>query len=172
MSPENWRLVDQLYNEVMEKPPEDRCRALTAAHAHFPSEVLAKVGELVWSLEEDEEDLYDPLEERFATPLGNHRPGGKPALHPLIPCSLRELADRHGYEIREYLGGGGQGWVYLAYDRRHDVMVALKTMRYNDAQRLMDFRREFLGPSDLEHPNLVRPYSTLAKSVMTRCKSG
>jgi serine/threonine protein kinase len=162
MSPKNWRRVDKVYNDLLEKPPGERDEFLTAACAEFPSEVLAKVDKLLRSLDEDEEDLVNALDALVTTPLGNHRPGGIPALHPPIPCSLRDLADRHGYEIREYLGGGGQGWVYLAYDRRHHEMVALKTMRYIDAACLERFHREFDRAKNLRHRNLVRLYNLIS----------
>jgi hypothetical protein len=45
MSPDNWRLLDRIYNEVLEKPPEERGRFLTAACADFPSGVRAEVAE-------------------------------------------------------------------------------------------------------------------------------
>jgi hypothetical protein len=75
---------------------------------------------------------------------------------------LRDLAERHGYEIHEKLDGGGQGLVYRAYDRRRRETVALKTMRFVDAARLKDFRREFLLAADLRHRNLVRLYDLIS----------
>ena len=94
---------------------------------------------------------------------GRSPAGGMPAPDPSIPRWLRDLADRHGYEIRELLGRGGQGWVYLAYDRRHREMVALKTMRYIDAARLMRLlSASSTTPADLRHHNLVRLYELIS----------
>ena len=144
MSPENWRQVDKIYNEVLDKPPGERDKFLTDASTDFPPEVLAKVEKLLRSLDEDDSELVRALDDWFTTALGNHRPGAMPLPDPTIPHWLRDLADRHGYEIQELPGHGGQGSVYLAYDRRYREMVAIKTMRYIDAASLMRFHREFL----------------------------
>jgi serine/threonine protein kinase len=162
MSPENWRLVDRTYNEVLEKPPEERRGVLASAGANLPSDVLAKVEELLWSPEEDDYTLFNALDARLTAPPGNHRPGGIEDVHSPIPRWLRDLADQHEYEIRKRLKGGGQGWVYLAYDRRHNEMVALKTMRYIDATCLMLFYREFDDTKDVRHRNLLRLYNLIS----------
>ena len=135
MSPENWRRVDSIYNEVLDQPAEERDKFLAAARTHFPSEVLAMVEKLLRSPDEDDSALAKALDTWITRALGNHWPGGMPPPDRSIPRWLWDLADRHDYEIQELLGHGGQGCVYLAYDRRYREMVALKTMHYVDAPR-------------------------------------
>ncbi len=60
------------------------------------------------------------------------------------------------FEVGQRLGAGGMGVVYEAYDREHDMRVALKTLRRVDARSLYRFKKEFRALQDLEHPNLVR----------------
>src|SRR5688500_4481234 len=65
----------------------------------------------------------------------------------------RTLADR--FEISAVLGAGAHGAVYEARDRRHDRIVALKTLLQLGPDRLVRFKREFRELSDIGHPNLV-----------------
>ena len=146
MSPENWRRVDKIYNEVLDQPAEERDKFLTAARTHFPSEVLAMVEKLLRSPDEDDSALAKALDTWITRALGNHWPGGMPPPDRSIPRWLWDLADRHDYEIQELLGHGGQGCVYLAYDRRYREMVALKTMHYVDAPRRCAFTKRSCSP--------------------------
>ncbi len=59
------------------------------------------------------------------------------------------------FEVRRRIGAGGMGVVYEALDRERNQIVALKTLKYCDAQTLRQFKREFRMLQDLEHPNLV-----------------
>ena len=75
-----------------------------------------------------------------------------------IPDPGRRLGH---YEIREKLGRGGMGSVYLAFDTRLNRSVALKVLSANEwegtdgASRLM---REAQAASALNHPNIVTVY--------------
>ena len=93
---------------------------------------------------------------------GNHLPGGRSSRNPSVPRWLWELADRHGYEIREKMGGGGQGPVYRGVWPARRDMVALKTMHYIDAARLLHFQQEFLYAVNVRHRNLVRLYELIS----------
>lgn len=63
------------------------------------------------------------------------------------------------YEIRELIGHGGMGKVYLAYDPATQREVALKTLICNnDKQMVKRFMREIEVMSKLSHPNIVQIY--------------
>ena len=60
------------------------------------------------------------------------------------------------FEVRRVLGEGGMGIVYEAFDRDRQMLVALKTLRWIDAQSIFSLKTEFRARADLEHRNLVR----------------
>ncbi|HSK91341.1 MAG TPA: serine/threonine-protein kinase [Euzebyales bacterium] len=65
------------------------------------------------------------------------------------------------YDIREELGRGGFGRVYLADDRRLDREVAIKVLKQSDDFTDTDhqrFRREINIAASLSHPNVVTVY--------------
>src|SRR5260221_3353012 len=61
------------------------------------------------------------------------------------------------YEIREYLGAGGMGVLFLAHDRVLDEAIALKVIHpafVSDPDRLARFRREFKLARRVRSPNV------------------
>ena len=62
------------------------------------------------------------------------------------------------YEIREPLGAGGMGEVYLAHDTRLQRSVAVKVLPAafaDSADRLRRFEQEARATATLNHPNLM-----------------
>ena len=61
------------------------------------------------------------------------------------------------FQLRERLGDGGFGQVYLAYDPRLDRDVALKVLKLSEPnERVMErFFREARAVARLDHPNIV-----------------
>ncbi len=66
-----------------------------------------------------------------------------------------EFIGTERFEIRRRLGAGGMGVVYEAFDRQHEVAVALKTLRDVDANKIYRLKTEFRALHGIEHPNIV-----------------
>nr|WP_303652542.1 serine/threonine-protein kinase [Paludisphaera mucosa] len=66
------------------------------------------------------------------------------------------------FQLRDRLGDGGFGEVYLAYDPRLDRDVAIKVLRQaNPSDRVMErFFREARAAARLDHPNIVAVYDS------------
>lgn len=60
--------------------------------------------------------------------------------------------------IQRRLGAGAFGVVYEAYDRRTGGHVALKVLRFAEADSLYRFKKGFRALADIRHPNLVDFY--------------
>ena len=62
------------------------------------------------------------------------------------------------YQIKDELGNGGMGTVYLALDTHTDQLVALKVLRRvpEDPKTLERFEREINIALTLDHPNVLR----------------
>ncbi|HEY5925828.1 MAG TPA: protein kinase, partial [Kofleriaceae bacterium] len=65
------------------------------------------------------------------------------------------------FEIRRWLGAGGNGVVYEAFDRQRSAVVALKLLSRIDATSLLRFKTEFRTLADLSHPNLLAIHELL-----------
>lgn len=65
------------------------------------------------------------------------------------------------YELRDLLGSGGMGAVYLAYQSALDRLVAVKVLNVSltaNPEYLERFRREAKTSAGLEHPHIVPVY--------------
>lgn len=89
----------------------------------------------------------------------------------LTPFQAEELLAGRGaecilakrYVIRQKLGAGAMGTVYLADDKKLDRRVAIKVLpapRINDAGAIARFQREAKALAKLAHPNIVQAYDS------------
>jgi eukaryotic-like serine/threonine-protein kinase len=70
---------------------------------------------------------------------------------------------RNRYQVERMLGRGGMADVYLAFDHQRQTNVAIKLIREDladDADFVRRFGREAAALARLDHPNVVRFYST------------
>ncbi len=76
------------------------------------------------------------------------------------PPGRGDLGSLGRFQLRERLGDGGFGQVYLAYDPRLDRDVAIKVLKLPDpSERVMErFFREARAVARLDHPNIVSVY--------------
>src|SRR6188472_4284578 len=76
----------------------------------------------------------------------------------MSPTPVPESIGR--YRIDEYVGGGGMGDVYKAFDPSLDRFVALKTIKphIKDNSTLDRLFREARACGRLDHPGIIRVY--------------
>ena len=60
--------------------------------------------------------------------------------------------------VQQRLGAGAFGVVYEAFDRQERSRVALKVLRFNEADALYRFKKGFRSLADIRHPNLISFY--------------
>lgn len=53
--------------------------------------------------------------------------------------------------------------VYEAFDRREGNRVALKVLRFAEADSLYRFKKDFRALADIRHPNLVALYELMSE---------
>ena len=145
LSTEEWALVERLFHELVDLPPDTRRARLSSAGVASPA-VAAAVQQLLEA--ESTLDADASLQPEIAALLAPTGPGDLPTT-PFGP-----------YRVIGWLGDGGMGVVYLA--RREDVgaEVALKVLwdaplsplrraRFAEEQRIL---------ATLRHPGIVPLY--------------
>jgi serine/threonine protein kinase/tetratricopeptide (TPR) repeat protein len=139
MDAERWQRIRTLFGAALERSPDE----LSA-----------------WLAAECGED--SALREEILSLLAAHREGGDLLPEPPLPPLSDPLAGQRlgPYEVRQRLGGGGMGVVYLALrvDGQFKKRVALKVLKpgMDSEEILRRFRTERQILAALEHPNIAR----------------
>jgi hypothetical protein len=69
------------------------------------------------------------------------------------------------FRLVRFLGQGGMGLVYEAFDEANAAPVALKLLPFVSPESLARFKREFRAIADVHHPNLVRLHELVAEGA-------
>ena len=140
MTPERFRQIRNLFEAVVERPPEARDTFFAEACVG-DSDLQAEVERLLAAHRRDTDLLAGPV---------------------IPPANPQRLEGRHvgPYEILREIGRGGMGTVYLAVraDRAFRKQVALKIVRpeAGSEEVLRRFQREREILATLDHPNIAR----------------
>ncbi|HXW07148.1 MAG TPA: protein kinase [Vicinamibacterales bacterium] len=145
MEPDRWRQIDDLLEQVLERPAA--CRVAFVDTACGGDEALrVQVHQLLRAHERAADFLATPaLESAF----------GDVTREQTDTLIGRTLAH---YHIISRLGAGGMGVVYLARDTRLERLVALKFLRLDatlDEEQKLRFIREAKASAALEHVNIA-----------------
>jgi serine/threonine protein kinase/predicted ATPase len=138
-----WAHIQDLLSAALERVPEER-RAFLAEACGEDGDLRREVESLLAAHERGGrfDRLADALHAAPAAPLDQTLAAGTALAH---------------YRVREVLGGGGMGVVYLAHDTRLDRTVALKFLSRHlslDPVAKQRFLMEAQTAASLDHPNI------------------
>lgn len=143
MTPEQWQKIDEVLQEALDLPPDQRSAYVDRA-CGSDVELAQEVHSLAAAHTESGDFIETPAIEADAD-----------VLFSLGETNIGRVIGP--YRIVERLGVGGMGEVYLAKDQRLDRSVALKILPgyLSDEIRLSRFRKEARAASGLNHPNII-----------------
>lgn len=154
MTQARWQTVKSLFFEAIALNESER-EAFLRDMANADEEVSEQLRALLAADPVDSvPDLRQPCWAAAATEVSKHAPALSPALEP-----GRRLAGR--FEIAGFLGAGGLGEVYRAFDHERNRFVAIKTLRpalTEDPAALNLLRRELNTAQAVTHPNVCRVF--------------
>ena len=181
MTPDNWRRVDKIYDEVLGKPAEEREQFLDRACADDPPEVRDSVEKLLRSPHEDDGGLFNDVRALVGTVLLREPPpaiDGRLSEAERLPDfgAVDKVPPRiPGYETLMLIDEGGMGVVWRVRDLQFERSLAIKVMKAawsEDSHRVCRFFAEARITAQLAHPSIVpvhalglladgRPYYTM-----------
>ena len=145
MTPERWQQVKQIFQSAIERPPAERDGFISEACANDPA-LRSEVESLISSHDQAGHSIQAMAAEAATEMLADHSKGtivGKQIGH---------------YQVRNLIGSGGMGEVFLALDTSLRRKVALKLLRSEftrNEDRLRRFELEARAASALNHPNIL-----------------
>jgi serine/threonine-protein kinase len=140
LTAEDWSLVRSAFESALNQPEPRRQEYLAREYGSYPAIVSYVLRLLANHREEDDNTGSVPGGDKAQV----FRPG-------------QIVSGR--FRIVRWLGNGGMGQVFLAYDEKLSVSVALKTLHPNLASNpefVHRFRREITVAREVSHPNLCR----------------
>jgi len=145
MTPEQWRELQDLFEEVIQKPLQERPGALQRLESTIPDSAIR--GELRRLVEHAEAGS------EFLRPVA-----GRGAYSDLPALGSGEvIADR--FEVLQSIGKGGMAEVFAAFDRKLGERVAIKIIAAEyarDSSLLKRFHQEVQIARRITHPNICR----------------
>jgi len=148
MTPERWQQVNDLFQSVADRTPDER-RAFLQTACQGDEALRREVESLITSHESAQNFIESPAFEVAPELLASKHPG----------AIKGELIGR--YRIESLIGVGGMGEVYLARDEELGRKVALKFLPERltaDKTQLSRFKSEARTASALNHPNILTVY--------------
>jgi serine/threonine protein kinase len=156
MTPERWRQITELFHAVREREPAGRAAFLAEACHEDPT------------LRLEVESL-----------LAGHDGAGKVNLSPtfrsasqpefVAPTKLVAGSQLGPYQILGFLGAGGMGQVYKAFDPRLHREIAIKIAEERFSER---FDREVRVIATLNHPNICTVHDVGPNYLVTELVEG
>jgi serine/threonine-protein kinase len=148
MTPERWTEINTVFSAVLEKEPGSRVAYLNQAFGND-----AALRDEVARLLRDCEDAERAEFLREAAWVADD-----------IPLFLPDFRDGDSeFQQIEYIGQGGMGVVYKAYEKNFERWVALKFIYPSHLTNSADrerFRAETQSMAKLKHPNIVTVHET------------
>ncbi|HEY7786580.1 MAG TPA: serine/threonine-protein kinase [Pyrinomonadaceae bacterium] len=145
MNAERWHQIENVLQEALDLPPNDRALYLKSA-CDGDEELFTETVSLIAAHDEAGDFIEMPAISQDAHVLAADLP------------DINIGKEMGAYRIVERVGSGGMGEVYLAHDSRLSRAVALKilpTYLILDESRLRRFQREARAVSALNHPNIL-----------------
>ena len=151
MTSARWQAIAKIFEAALEKPQSDRDKFVQEACAG-DSELVSEVGKLLEADEVAGSFLEKPV---LGTLPHSSTLDGKPSLL----TSGTVLSGR--FKILRFIGQGGMGQVYEAFDLELRGRIALKAIRpdiASDPRMISRFRREVQLTRRITHPNVCRTF--------------